>query len=246
MLRFFFLVILALMILSASAFAQDPAVRKPSQESTPARGADAQVQARINQLIKLINLKPNLVTVNQSHQVVKDPNHQPYNPDGTRSQDFTVRPDHSHPSISQAINVEQNRETWTRELIQIGKPAVSALVKALTYEGHEYREYYARALGGIGDLRAVPAVLKYYQDGVIQVNLAKMIRSSGDQAAAMECEKKGQTMKQAAVQALEQISGQKFGDDLAKWNQWWIENKAKVEPLPVPKHYSANPAPSSP
>ncbi len=244
--RCFFVTLLALMIFSASAFAQNSAPPNPSPVSTQSPSPDNQVQARINQLIKLINLKPNLITVNQSNQVIKDPNQQPFNPDGTRNQDFTVQPDYSHPSMSQVINADQNREKWTAELIRIGKPAVPALVKALTYEGHEYREYYARALGGIRDPRAVPAILKYYQDGVIQMNLAKMIRSSGDEAAAKECEKKGQTMKQAAVKALEQISGQKLGDDLAKWNQWWIENKANVKPLPVPKHYSANPKSNSP
>ena len=247
MLRFIFSAIAAVAVFSVSVVcpAQVGVAPKPEQGKIPTQGndvrADAQFQARINRLIQLINLKPNLIAVNQSNQVLKDPNWRPYNPDGTRNQDFTVRPDYSHPSISRAVNAEQNRETAVNELIKIGKPAVPALVGAVTNEGYEYRQYYARALGGIGDMRAVPAILKYYRDGVMQVNLARMIRESGDAAAAGECENKGRVMKQAAIKALEKMSGQKFGDDFAKWNQWWNENKANVNALPVPKHYSASP-----
>lgn len=227
---------------SVSGLAQTAPSNTPGAVSTaPVSGPDAQLEARINRLIYQINLKPNLMTVNQSNVVMKEPNHQPYHPDGTRNQDFTVRPDYTHPNLSQAINVEQNRENWTNELIQIGKPAVPALVKAVTLEKYEYRHFYARALGGIKDKRAVPALLKYYKDGVKQVNLASLIRMSGDEAAANECDNKGRVMKQAAVKALEQISGQKLGDDYAKWEAWWQQNKAGVDAIPVPVHYTATP-----
>ncbi len=238
-----------IILISSTASGQATPVKKPgpSASAEASGGVSApnpQLEARINRLIMQINLKPNLLTVNESNVVMKEPNHQPYHPDGTRNQDFTVRPDLSHPNISQALNVEQNRDKWTNELIQIGKPAVPALVKALTNEKYEYRYYYARALGGIKDMRAVPTILKYYEDGGKQVNLAKLIRMSGDEAAARECENKGVVMKKAAVDALEQISGQKYGDDYAKWKAWWDQNKTGVDAIPVPKHYSANPVTS--
>lgn len=237
-----------MVIISLSAAAQDSLhqPQKPSQTQEQKQRAGDDLQKRIEWLIRNINLKPSMVTVNQNNQVVKEPDHKPYNPDGTRNQDFVVRPDYSHPDISNAVNVDANREKWMLELIQIGKPAVPALVKAVTYEGHEYREYYAQALGKIGDMRAVPALLKFYQDGVMQLSMAKMIRSSGNETVAKECEAEGNKMINAAVQALEDISGEKYGKDFNKWQLWWRGKKENVDALPVPTHYkvdSTSPAP---
>ena len=206
---------------------------------------DPNLQVRIQQLIQQIESHPSGVLVNDQIKVVTDPSRPAYGADGTRNQNFKVRPDNEHPSISGAMHVEQNRENAVQELIRIGKPAVPALVRAVTYEGYEFRFLYARALGEIGDLRAFPALLKFYEDALNQLKVAKAAQSL-DPALAAEAERKGTAGKQAALAALEKLSGQKPGDDLGKWQAWWNTQKDKVQAIPVPVIYTANPPSSSP
>ena len=227
-----------LLLLGVFLLAQAPA---PGPAPAP---NDPNLQVRIQQLIQLIESHPSGVVVNEQIKVVTDPSRPAYQADGTRNQNFKVRPDNEHPSISGVMHMEQNRENAVQELIRIGKPAVPALVRAVTYEGYEFRFLYARALGEIGDLRAFPALLKFYGDALNQLKVAKAAQSL-DPALAAEAERKGVAGKQAGLAALERLSGQKLGDDLGKWQAWWNTRKGKVEALPVPVIYTANP-PSSP
>jgi hypothetical protein len=226
--------LLGLSLLAAAAAAQTPA---------PAP-SEAQVQLRVLELIRLIEDKPNGVVVNEQVKVITEPDRPAFHPDGTRNQDFTVRPDTEHPALAGIVHEEENRERSGRELIRIGQPAVPALVRALTNEGYEFRPLYARVLGEIGDLRAAPSLLKYYEDGRNQLKVAQAAASL-DPALAADAEKKGNAKKQAAVAALETLSGQKLGDEPAQWQAWWESQKDKVQPLPVPVHYSANPPEAS-
>lgn len=209
-----------------------------AQSPTP---SEAEVRLRVLDLIRRMEYKPDGVVVNEQVKVIRDPNRPAFNPDGTRNQDFTVRPDSEHPSLAGIVHQEENRERYAQELIQIGQPAVPELVRALTNEGYEFRPLYARVLGEIGDMRAVPALLKFYEDGRQQLQMAKATAGL-DPALAAEAEKKGTEKKQAAIAALERLSGQKLGDDPAQWESWWNGHKDKVQALPVPVHYSADPA----
>ena len=223
-------IIPALVLLAGRIFAQSAAA--PS---------DSAVQLRVQELIRLIETKPSGVFVNEQVKVIKPPDHQPYNPDGSRNQDFTVRPDTEHPAVADKIYVEERREQYLQELIKIGQPAEPALIRAMIFEGYEFRPLYCRALGEIKDLRAAPALLKFYEDGRNQLMVAKAARQL-DPAAAAEAEQKGRARTAAAIAALENLSGQKFGDDPAKWQAWWDSRKGQVQPLPVPTLYSVNPS----
>ena len=217
-----------LLLLGVFLLAQAPAPNDPN------------LQVRIQQLIQLIETKPSGVVVNEQVKVVTDPSRPAYQADGTRNQNFKVRPDNEHPSVSGIMHVEQNRENAVQELIRIGKPAVPALARAVMNEGLEFRFLYARALGEIGDLRAFPTLLKFYEDALNQLKVARAAASL-DPVLSAEAERKGTAGKQAAHTALEKLSGQKLGDALGPWQAWWQTQKGKVEPLPVPVLYTANP-----
>lgn len=199
------------------------------------------VQARVRQLIVTIETKPSGIVVNNNGQVAAEPGHSPYNPDGTRNQNYTVTHDNSQGPAGVVLNNDQLRAQAIAELIKIGKPAVPQLVTALMTEGSEFRRFYAYTLGEIKDPRAVPALIKYMEDGYAKFKLVPQIRASGNEALAKKQEDDGKLMIADSVLALEKITGEKYGSDLNKWKQWWEANKAKVGPTPPLQTYTANP-----
>lgn len=217
----------------------------PPPAPVPSPAPAANVELRVQELIRLIETKPSGVYVNQQVKIAPDSDRAAYHADGRRNQDFTVRPDDDHPSISGVMHYEQNQEKYLRELVQIGPAAVPGLVRAATYEGYEFRNLYARALGQIKDLRAVPALLKLYEDANNQLMVAKAAERF-DPAMAAEAARKGNACKQDALAALAAVSGQNFGDDLNRWKAWWETQKGAVPALDVPKHYSVESGPATP
>jgi hypothetical protein len=219
-----------------------------NKESTPEQSPppfDPAVQKKVLELISLIEMKPTGVFVNNQGRVEVPPNHQPYNPDGSRNQDFTVT--HDTPSGGAImVNHEQKRQQAVRDLIAIGRPAVDELARALTREYMTYRSLYAYALGEIRDPRAVPALLKYLEDGQEKLKNVPFVRENGDPAFAEQLEASGNKMIQDAGEALSKITGQNYGPDLAKWKEWWEANKDRVGPTPNLIEYTANPPSSQP
>ncbi len=232
--------------LSAGLPAKEPSSNQDRGGGAQASPQNAEIQKQVKQLIDLINQEPNLLMVNPRARVVKDPGWQPYTADGKYNQDFRVVPDDSSPEIAQALQIEQNRVKWTNELIQIGLPAVPELIKSVLDEGKKYRQFYVTALGRIKELKAVPAVLKYYYEGVQQEKLAKSLETVGTSEDAQKLKQESALQKGVAVEALKSISGKDFGDDYPKWEQWWKETEKKIGPVNLPKLYEIKGAKSHP
>ena len=232
----------AVLFLAAKLLGAEPG--KPSGPA-PASGAapDAnsktalETQNHVKELIKLINLEPNLITVNPKAVVVKDPDWRPIGPDGKRNQDFRVAPDDSAPDISQAVMVGYSRELWTNELIKIGTPAVPELVAAALDTGNKYRYYLFYALGQIKDLHGAPALLKYYSDAVEMGKVANSIERLGDKDESDRVRRQVAFEKSTAIYALKSMSGQDFGDDYGKWDSWWKETEKKIGKVNLPVLY---------
>jgi hypothetical protein len=88
------------------------------------------------------------------------------------------------------------------ELVNIGKPAVEPLIKAL--KNNETRIYHGAiyALGEIKDPRAIEPLIKALED-------------------------KDLSIREIAVNALERITEENFGNYPEKWLKWWEKNKEK-------------------
>jgi hypothetical protein len=119
------------------------------------------------------------------------------------------------PALAQALGDadEDVREAAAKALEAIGPQAVEAvpaLIQALKDRSSSVRCAAARALGAIGPgaMEAVPA----------------LIQALGDESY---------TMRQAAAEALRAITGQDFGEDAERWQQWWETHQSDT-PMPAP------------
>jgi len=88
---------------------------------------------------------------------------------------------------------------------KIGKPAVEPLIAALKDKDSRVRYSAAWALGKIGDKRAVEPLIAALKD-------------------------KDSTVRRDAAWALTKITGKDFGEDQAKWQEWWEQNKSSFSP----------------
>jgi hypothetical protein len=201
---------------------------------------DPELQKKILDLINIVEYKPSGLYVNNNGKVDVPPDHQPYNPDGSRNENFTVTHDTPGGEVPLAAN-EARRQQSIKDLIAIGRPAVDELCKALTRDYFLHRDLYAFALGEIRDPRAVPALLKYYQDGLEKLKNVPFVRQNGDEQTAVKLETTGNKMVGDAATALQKITGQAYGNDFPKWQAWWDANKAQVGPTPNLIEYTANP-----
>ncbi|HUT55340.1 MAG TPA: hypothetical protein VM658_18265 [bacterium] len=218
-----------------------PAPRAQTGTAPAQPAAGPAVQNRGKALIALIESHPNGLIVNNNARVESPPSNQPYTADGSRNQNFKMVPDLSGNQIAQSVNMDQRRAQAVQELIAIGKPAVDDLAVALVTEGNQYRNLYAYALGEIKDPRAVPALIKYLEDGKAKLSMVGSVRASGNQPMAAKLEKQGASMAADSSLALQKITGQTYGTDLVKWQTWWNANKEKVGPTPNLILYTANP-----
>jgi len=257
------LVIGAMLLFSVSALGQETKPSGNSRQNQPSQpetttvqpavvsgstGSGAAVQAaiqeRVKELIKLVNTEPNLLMINPRAQVVKGPDWKPVTPDGKYNQDFKVAPDDSAPEISQAVNIEQNRQKWAQELVRYGTDAVPELVKAVLDPANKYRTYLIYALGQIKDVHAAPAILKYYWDAVEKEKVAKSLEAMGAKDDAAKMRQETDLDQKTSIEALKSLSGQDFGDNYPKWEAWWKEMEKKIGKVELPKLYEATGAKS--
>jgi len=113
------------------------------------------------------------------------------------------------------------------------KEAVSALIRALEDEVHYVRSYAAKALGEIGSeaKEAVPALIEALEDEDLYVRrgaalaLGKIGTKEAVPALIRALEDENSMVCYLAAGALKKITGQNFGKDQSKWQQWWEENK---------------------
>jgi hypothetical protein len=231
--------LIAALFLGFKLVAAEPSVPAGSTgEAAVKARVELEIQKRVKELIDLINLEPNLLMVNPNAQVVKDADWKPVTADGKYNQDYKVVPDDTKGPAGQALMVEHNRQRWADELVMIGQPAVDQLRLAVIDEGKKYRSYYVYALGQIKDLRACPALLKYYSDGVEAEKAAKSLEKLGALEDAAKLRQESAQKRTESVNALKTISGKDLGDDYGKWDQWWKETEKKIGPVPMPKLFA--------
>ncbi len=174
-------------------------------------------------------------------KIDEDPSHRPYNPDGSRNQNFYVAPDYANTEGAEMLNADRKRALALKQLIEMGLPAAPELCRAMVTGGYRYRHFYAYALGEIGDPRAAPALIKYMEDGKSMIEVSEAIKATGDTTHARELETRGRRMMSQGAGALGQITGESYGPDLAEWKAWWERHKAEIGETPNLKTFNVNP-----
>ena len=130
---------------------------------------------------------------------------------------------------------EDVREAAIQALGEIGPQAVEAvpaLIDTLQeHEDHDVREAGAEVLGMIGPdaKEAVPALIQTLEEDFwVREAAAEALGEIGPEegvvpALIQALEDAGPSVSRSAADALEAITGQDFGEDAARWRQWWEE-----------------------
>jgi len=108
--------------------------------------------------------------------------------------------------------------------------AVPPLIEALHDEDSKVRRFAARSLGDIRDQQAVEPLIHALgdEDMGVRGDAADALGKLKDQRAVwplLEMLKERKPNYQFASEALQKITGKKFGDDLLKWQEFCVENK---------------------
>lgn len=104
---------------------------------------------------------------------------------------------------------------------------------SISYGFLELRKQLVIRTGNTSQPCLIPYLIPYvddrcYIDGAIRY-LAKFSRNEwGDKHYYLENIRACWPVRDAAVEALKKCSGKDFGEDSAKWRQWWEENKDKI------------------
>lgn len=112
------------------------------------------------------------------------------------------------------------------------------LMAALADADANVRSSVVKALGELGDRRAGPRLLPLLgdKDGTMRQVAAESLGKVGDvtcvESLIVALKDKEAPVRSAAAGALGQISGQNFGQDRKKWEQWWKQNKKTLLPKP--------------
>mgnify|MGYP001578381448 CR=1 FL=1 len=128
------------------------------------------------------------------------------------------------------------RDTPSSPLAKIGKPAVEPLILVLKDRDTDVRVNAAGALGKIKDPRAIKPLIEALKDLNMDSNSLLKIVSALSETGKPAVEPLIEVLKDKdslggfrgnAAWALRAITGQDFGEDPAKWQEWWEKNKAK-------------------
>jgi HEAT repeat protein len=129
------------------------------------------------------------------------------------------------------------REAATRALGALGheQGTVVALCRVLEDESSDLRRIAAETLGEIGPgaEAAVPALIQALGDESAAVRRAAAAALEEIGPAAAEAvpaliqalTDEGYGVVSAALQALQSITGQDYGEDADRWQQWWEEQQ---------------------
>ncbi|MCD5401319.1 HEAT repeat domain-containing protein, partial [candidate division NPL-UPA2 bacterium] len=124
------------------------------------------------------------------------------------------------------------RESAATALWKIGDPrAVTPLITALGDEDERVRRNAAEALGRIGDPRAVEPLIAALrdEDSDVRESAALALGKTRDPRAVKPLiaalRDEDRDVRESAAWALEEITGKYFGEDVARWQKWWEENK---------------------
>lgn len=116
--------------------------------------------------------------------------------------------------IKQLGEKEEKPFAALNKLIEIGEPAVEQLI-AKMMRRHNSNWQFPKALGGIGDKRAVGPLIAKWKDTDTS------------------------PMNDVIAEALNNITGKDFGKDLEKWQQWWNINKELYTPADTIQNFMA-------
>jgi hypothetical protein len=220
---------------------------KPSKKADTSKSEykpDPQSDQKVKQLVSVIEAIPRGTAIVNDGYVEAPPDHQPYNPDGTRNQNFKVNPDPAQSVSAIYAGYDKRRAEAVLELIKMGPKAVDELSRTLVNDALKYHDFYAYALLEIKDVRAAPAFIKILDEGKTKKNIAGSARRMGNIALSEKLEKESTRMINESTDALKTLTGQDFGDNHFKWQDWWKQNEAELGPAPKLLLYTANP-PSS-
>ena len=110
---------------------------------------------------------------------------------------------------------------------------VEPLIDALKDEDPFVQVMAALALGAIKDPRAVEPLIANLRDkdsavrGVAALVLGEIKDPSAVEPLIAALKDADSSVRGGAVAALKEITGQDFGEDSVKWQEWWEENKEK-------------------
>jgi hypothetical protein len=115
-----------------------------------------------------------------------------------KSESQNASPEKIQSLINEMHDPDAPRFVALNKLIEIGTPAVKPLIEELQKSDNWQ---VAKALGAIKNKRAVGPLIDKWAAGNVS------------------------PMKEVIAEALGLITGQTFGEDLQKWQQWWKDNK---------------------
>lgn len=111
---------------------------------------------------------------------------------------------------------------------------IEQLIESLKDKNPEVRLDAARKLGEIKDKRVVAPLISALKDEHPYVRrrateaLGNFYDNSAVEPLILMLNDKDSFVQKYAVESLGKITGQSFGGDSIKWQEWWIKNKAKV------------------
>ncbi|OGO05014.1 MAG: hypothetical protein A2Y60_01920 [Chloroflexi bacterium RBG_13_54_9] len=137
-------------------------------------------------------------------------------------------------SNAQQISYLMASDKWDQIVRKYDEEAIGPLVAALKDEEYHVRYRAAEALGKIGDPSAVAPLINALrdEDEFVRSQAAKALGEIGPEAreavpvlidALLRDEE--EYVGWATADALKDITGQDFGGDAARWQQWWEKNK---------------------
>ena len=125
-------------------------------------------------------------------------------------------------------------QTASDALANIGKPAIRPLGDALQHDNPKVVDRAARALALMHDLDAVKVLMTALnsENADLRSTVAFRLKESNDarviKPLLASLEDRSPQILEEAVATLEAISGEKFGQDPQKWQEWWQKEYAKV------------------
>jgi HEAT repeat protein len=143
------------------------------------------------------------------------------------------------PAVEPLITILKEKDThvqaWAQDaLVAMGEPAVEHLIIAIRDKDINVRANAAFALGRIKDNRAMePLIVALKDEDAFVRRSAEIALAWVKDPRAVEplieaLKDKDTYVQQFAAKALKAITGQNFGQNPAKWQEWWEKNKGKI------------------
>jgi HEAT repeat protein len=113
--------------------------------------------------------------------------------------------------------------------------SIHVLVNFLNHEDMSVRQHTIDVLGKFDSAEALVPLIESLHDQVDMVKrTAAAVLANQKNPALIEplidaLNDPDTFVKDSALQALSNITGQQFGDDISKWQEWWTENQERFQ-----------------